>query len=496
MTKLPKFLVPINPHKGDITQIKKLEFAPPARKNMDARVYNKMKKDALYSFCDYRNASESAYDSTTLCCKIDDEICKLDPKKIANAETRIQTNLFCVLRGVEKKGFILATSTVEGYQTGGKEGKAIWDKSDPLKRNKNGRTVSGLVRMFSSALDDTFFSEYGESLRDKAREYHDAEREKFAGDIDGLVGYKQKNPYDFSEAFFYGGVKCIYNAEILYQAKDRIANSGRNATRRGDIVWIEKDKKAGWVDNAVNGRWEISCFPDDKEANAVEIGKGSRQTFSPKYGWKRVIGMDPFSVSHLADENRGSYGAAVVYQKFDFNTPEEFCNTPIAVYKYRASTVQECMEDILTAAFWFSCPLLVEQNKGGSDSVYYAKLRGYKHGYDSNPNDFILERPDSTVSKANQAVTEGVYMTEGLKVQYTNATAEHILKHGHKMKFEVLIDELLEYDPLKTRKFDLAVAFGLALIASEQKVEIPKATLDLSNIFKTYDNTGSFSTLN
>lgn len=493
MTKLPKFLIPINTHKGDITQVKKLEFAPPARKGMDARLYNKLKKEALYSFVDYRSSGESAYDSATLCCKLDDELAKLDPKKIADAEVRLQTNIFCVLRGVDKKGFILATSTVEAYNCGGKQAKAIWDKSDQGKLNKNGRTISGLVRMFSSCLDDTYFDEYGYSLREKAKTYHDAEREKFEDDVDGLVGYKQKNPYTFDEAFHYGGVKCIYNSQILYAAKNFIANTDRKLTRRGDFVWKIKDKEAQFVDNEINGRWEVSYLPDN--CNEVKIQAGQRPTFSPVHSSKRVCGMDPFANSNIADDNKGSFGAAAIYNKFDFNIPEELCDTFIAIYKYRAATVEECMEDILTGCFFYSCPILLETNKGGDSAKSYAKLRGYKWGYDSNPDDFILEQPESTMSKSAQSPGEGLYMTEGVKIQYTNATATHVVKHGHKLKFNTIIDELLEYDPKATKKFDVAVAVGLALIAAESKVSQPKPEIDLSNIFKTWNNTGSMSTM-
>ena len=491
MTKLPEFLIPINPHVGDITQIKKLEFAPPAKKNSNAKVYSKLKKDALYTFIDYRSAGESAYDSTTLAIKIEDELGKLDPKKIANAEKRLQTNIFCVLRGVEKKGFIIATSTIEEEMSGGKEAKKIWDNSDSEKRSKNGRTVSGLVRLFCSALEDSYFDEYGFPDIEKSRAYHDAERDKLKHDPSSLVSYKQKNPYTPEEAFWFGGNKCIYNAEVLVHAKDKLLQSARNFVRQGDIIWKEVDKEAVFVDNN-RGRWIASFL--NFEPNQTKID-GDRKI--PLAAHKRVIGFDPFSVATLADENKGSDGAAAVFNKFDINIPEEYSETFILDYLHRPPTPEDCFEDILTAAFFLGCGIFVEVNKGGNDFINYAKRRGYKWGYDSNPDDFIMERPESTLTKySSKTVTEGIYTTESFIIQYTNATSIHIAKHGRKLKHLRVIDDWLQFDPKKTKKFDMGVAASMALVAAEVNIKPQGKVIDIGSLFKTYNNTGSRSVAN
>lgn len=494
MTKLPEFLIPHNPHTGDITQVKKLEFAPPAKKNIDIKVYNKIKKESLYTFIDFRNASEGAYDSTTLACKISDEFAKLDPKKVANAEVRLQKTIFCVLRGVEKKGFTIEASTIEKHLEGGKEAQKIYLDSDPTKLNKNGRTVSGLIRLFTSALEDTFFDEYGYSLVDKAREYHEAERAKYIDDPAGLVSYKQKNPHSIEEAFWFGSNKCIYNAEILLAAKDRIINSERKLTRRGDFVWREKDKEAMWVDNDINGRWECSMFLDKDQANQVQVNPGQKPTFTPLAGHKRVLAFDPFASSSLADENKGSNAAIVVFNKFDYNTPEDYCNTIIADYCYRPADPWLAIEDAIIAAHYFGAPILCETNKG--DVVNYLKLRGYKWGNDYNNNDFSMKRPESTLTSSTQKATDGVYSTTSLIEQYTNSTANHIIHHGHKLKHMRVVEDWLNFDPLHTRRFDTGVAASLSVIAAEKKIDMKQDALDLSGMFKTWNNTGSYSSLN
>lgn len=491
MTTLPDFLIPINPYLGDFSQVNRMEFAPPAKKNIDIKVYNKMKKDALYTMIDYRSSKEYAYDGCTLACIVSDEVGKT-AKQVADVVTRMQVNTYCVMRGSEKKGFQLLTSTIEDPTTDGAGAEKIWKDADNTI-NKNGVSPNSMLRLFCSANDDFYFDEFGFSDRERAILHHQEKIAGFAGDGDAIISYKRKHPRTIEEAFSVSGNDCIYNADILLTAKERIMSSSKRLTRRGDFEWKVKDKEVVFVDNDSSGRWEVSFLPDD--ANDVTFGTSQRMTFSPKHGHKRVIGMDPFLNAHLADDSKGSFGAAAVYQKFDFNLPDEYCNTFVAVYKYRAATVQDCMEDVLKAAFFYSCPILIEQNKGGSDSVYYAKLRGFKWGYDSNREDFILERPESTLVRANQAVTEGVYMTEGLKEQYTNATAIHIVEHGHKLVFNTIIDELLKYDPKKTKKYDVAIAVGLALVAAENRIEMKKQDIDLTNLFQTWDNRGSSSTI-
>jgi hypothetical protein len=493
MTKMPEFLIPVHPHVGDITQIKKLEFAPPAQKQLNARMYAKMKREALYTFIDFRNAGEGAYDSCTLACAVQDEIAKLDPKKIANAEKRLQTVLFCVLRGVEKKGFIVATSTVEAEMSGGKEAKKIWDDSNPGVRSRNGRTKSGLVRLFCSALQDSYFDEYGESLVEKAAEYHQAEIDKLAGDPAAIVSYKQKNPRTSEEAFWFGGAKCIYNSEILFAAKDRVLNGGKSLTRRGDLKWLEKDKKAQWVDNEVNGRWWVSMFPDSQ--NEVKINSDRTvTTFTPLNGHKMVMGFDPYSAKDLADEDSGSNGAASVYFKNDYNVPEDYCNTIIADYLARPSDPFDCYEDIIIAAFFFSCPVLIEKNK--SNALDYFRQRGYMWGMSSNPDDFILERPESTFTQNNQKPSDGLYSGTGIIEHYTNSTDKHIIDHGWKLKHINVINDWIQFDPKKTRRFDSGVAASIAVVAAEKKVGERKKAIDLSGMFKTWDNTGTHSSLN
>jgi hypothetical protein len=513
MTTLPEFLVPINPYIGEITGLNKLEFKPPAKKTISARLYAKLKKSALYSWIDFRKSSEGAYDNATLACKINDELGKLNPSVTANAEVLIEKNIPSVFRSNIKRGFILGTTTIEKIQEGGREAKNIWIKSDQSKLSKNGRTITGLIRHFCSCLKSTAFDEWGypvthepEDIRTKkylaekyevmmpmiqqgSKAYHDAEREKYSDDPLGLISYKQKNPYTAEEAFWIESKKCIYPAEILYTAKDRILNSGTKPTRRGNIIWEKVDEKAIWVDDKNNGKWEVSYF--DFEQNMTQVNHGKKKTFTPKATHKRVMAFDPYSASDLADENRGSNAAAAVYNKPDFHIAEEYCDTIIADYLYRHNDNFMSYEDIICACFFFGCAVLIEKNK--SNAIDYFKTRGYHWGGSSNPDDFILERPESTYTEYSSKPSDGITSGVGMIEHYTTSTGSHISKHGWKLKHLRVIDDWLMFDPTKTKKFDMAVAASYAVVAAEKKIEEQPDTVEITDLFRTYNNNGSFS---
>ena len=494
VTKLPEFLrgITTTMFLGDIVGNSVIDFSPPARKDINIKLYNQMKKDALRSFMDFRSSGEKAYDGQSLSFYLMDEFGKTSPAE-CDVYERWNVVFNCLWRGNKKRGTAMLTSTVSRMTEGGKEAKKIWDNSNLNNLNKNGRTTTGLIQYFRNDLEATYFDEWGFPEIDKARSYHDAERESRQHDQQALVTYKQQNPRTVEEAFWITANKCIYNAEILLTAKDRLTNSERKFVRKGDITWKFRDVEAVWSDNSVNGKWEVSFFPDD--LNKVEtLGSGDNKKFKPLCGHKRVMAFDPFAAASLADEDRGSFGAAAVFNKYDFNTSEDFCNTFIADYLARPGTPQECFEDIITAAFFFGCPVLIETNKG--DTMYYFKQRGYRHGYEGNNDDFVMQRPESTMTKFSGTPTDGIYATGGFIEQYTNTTSTHIVEHGHKLKHLRIIDDWLVFDAKKTKKFDMGVAASMALVAAEVNIKPQGKVIDIGSLFKTYNNTGSRSVAN
>lgn len=514
MTQLPDFLIPIHKHPGDITSLNAIEFVPKARKGMNMRHYLKMKKEALYSKMQYHPSGELAAEGGTWTLIIHEEMGKTKPT-IADVYKRIMAMKLSIFRVNKKMGNMFASSTVEDMKEGGAECFKVWKESNQYELNETNTTNTGLVRFFRSAIDATMFDEYGFSVgsepQDKetkkyilekygdvfgklaefgAKAVHDAKRKALSHDQQGLVSYIQKNPYNEKEAFWINAEKCIYNAQILLAAKDRILNSDRKYTRRGNIEWLEKDVKAVWVDNDKNGKWEVSFF--DFEQNMVQINDhGEYKTFTPKASHKRVMAFDPYSARDIVDEKRGSDAAAVVYNKPDFHIPDEYCDTIIADYLYRHAEPFDSYEDIICGCFFFGCEVLIEKNK--TNALDYFIRRGYKWGRDSNSSDFVMSRPESTLTEFGKKVTDGIVSTDPMITHYTNSTRQHINTHGHKLKHIRPIEDWIKFNPDRTQEFDMAVAASFAIVAAEKKITEKGKEVDISGIFKRYDNSGSQS---
>lgn len=485
ITSLPEFLIPIHRHVGDLTQFNYLDFSPPNRKGMEARVYQKLKKDALRSYMGYANAGEYAYDGETLKFLLQDEIGKTSSSRVANVATRLQVNLDCVWRGDKKRGNIFATTTVEKMEEGGKECKYIWESSNPAEMLEDGRTKSGLIRYFVSALDVTFFDEYGYPLREKAKKFHDAKLKALEGDTNAYVGYMQKHPFTIEQAFMTMGTHCSYNRQILNFRQMSLKQPGVRVVDIGDFEWVEKDVRVKWVPNKENGKWHVSwLIPDPRDANNISftIDIDGKKKFKPKNDGKFCAGVDPVSHRQVADPTQASKCAAAIKMKSNSWVEDFYSNTFVADYLNRDYNPENDYENILKAAFYYGCSVLIESNK--SNIIDYFINRGYE--------DFLMVRPESTMGGKDQRYsrTYGIPSGPSTIEHYVDSTSRHITKYGYKEKHLRLIESWLDFDPTNTQKFDSAVAGSIAIVAEEKRVDEDRTSINLSEIMGSWDNSG------
>lgn len=77
----------------------------------------------------------------------------------------------------------------------------IWDESDPMERDDNGRTRSGLYRYFKPFYEgrEGFIDEYGNSLKEEAIQFRDNQL-KHATD-QGARKIRRQYPATVEEAF-------------------------------------------------------------------------------------------------------------------------------------------------------------------------------------------------------------------------------------------------------------------------------------------------------
>jgi hypothetical protein len=496
---LPDFLVPVNSFGWPSVPKTRMEFMPPMRRHPNTQWDMFLRKSAIRSIIDYRNAKDSAYDSETTTVLLQDEIGKID-KKTGSVNRRFEITRFCVWRGNVKRGILFGFTTVGNMErAGGKEFKQLFkdsDQNNPEKINEIGWTLTGCVKYFISALDSTFTDEFGKPDHKKSKRFHDAQRKQIyddcikAGDMGKYIAYCQNNPYTEEEAFMFSGKDCVFNAQILQDVQIKLTSvPPDHFVVRGDYVWEEVDKKAKFVENKVNGKWIALKYPDGKifgpdggiwKPNNVRIERyNGTSTFFPIHDTRFcTAGFDPFSHRDVVEVNKASKGSITFRSRANFHWPEEFCEVPFAHYLARPLDPETSFEDLIIACFYFGTPVLVENNKNAFENYFI------KRGYEA----FIMRRPQSTFTRRDDRQnTLGIPSSKPIIEQYTNLAGTDIVKNGSKFRILPIIDDALEFDPTDTRRFDSFVSYGLSLIAAEKPAASESKMIDITNILPSYN---------
>ena len=124
------------------------------------------KGEALNTVINWKNTTNNAYDGEKLHLLYLDEAGKWEKPTDIREAWRIERT--CLIVGRKIIGKALVGSTVNPMDKGGNQFKQLWEDSDVSKRNANGRTVSGLYRIFIPAHDalEGFFDRYGNPIVD------------------------------------------------------------------------------------------------------------------------------------------------------------------------------------------------------------------------------------------------------------------------------------------------------------------------------------------
>lgn len=493
---LPDFFKPEYNSGSDPKTI--LSFFRDIRKGMAAKKVKYSGDEELRNFIDWKISKEKAYDGTNKARIFHDEVGKLNPVEEANAKKRWEVVKPCLIKNGEIYGKMYMTTTVEEMKDGGEVCQEIWHESNPLELDGNKETKSGLHRYFLSALEGTFFDEYGFPDVERARKKHDATRLALKDDPIALNSYKRKHPYDIDEAFIVDSERCVFNANIL---NDRLAelNYLENVTTKGDFIWKDgkRDDKVIWIPNPVNGRWEVSWLPDkDEQTNVIDkiISFNGSPIFKPTNKEKFALAADPISHTVTVDQ-RKSRASSHVFRKFDtlidspsavdqFGRIDWETHNYIAEYLYRPIEPDEYFEALICACVFFGCEILIENNKIGA--INYFKKRGYQN--------FVMQRPKETfLNERYNQDTPGIPSSRPIINQYTEKQQTFVQYHGHRINFKYLIMDLLKFDPSNTTKFDAVVSASLALIAADKILPKPKETVGGLAYVRTYNNKGTTS---
>lgn len=440
--------------------------------------------DALNTVLNWKNTTNNAYDGEKLHMLYLDEAGKWEKPSDIREAWRIQRT--CLIVGRKIVGKALVGSTVNPMDKGGEEFRELWEDSDPLERNANGRTKSGLYRIFIPAYDalEGFFDKYGKCITE--------DPEKDIEGIDGGVvemGSKtylrnernalKNNPkemnetirqfsWSIDEAFRDSIEGSVFNVGRIYQQIDHNNDLFPNPIVKGNFIWAEKDKEVVFSPNP-HGRFRVTWHPKAEDRNRFQEDRSGKK--SPSNAHIGCGGVDSYDLDQTVD-GRGSKGAMHLYNKFNLNAPS---NMFVLEYASRPDLAAIFYEDVLMAAFYYGYPILIENNK-------YGIARYFEHrGYDN----YLMDRPKhlSSSSSTVKVKTKGVPSNSVDMIQSHAQAIEHYI-HNYvgvrtdtdelgNMYFNRTLEDWIKYKIDKRTKYDLTISSGLALLAA-QKVKDKK----------------------
>ena len=457
------------------------------------------KGEALNTIINWKNTTNNAYDGEKLHLMYLDESGKWEKPTDIREAWRIQKT--CLIVGRKIIGKCLMGSTVNPMDKGGRQYKELWRDSDPEDRNANGRTKTGLYRLFIPAFEslEGFFDEYGMPVIENpdkpvktidgdyvdigAKTYLKNEREALKHDARELNEFIRQFPFTIDESMRDSIEGSTFNIGKIYEQVEHNQELYPNPVVQGNFSWKEgaADSEVVFSPNP-QGRWRVSWMPKPENRNKHIIKHGAKYPANEHIG---VGGVDSYDLDSTTD-NRGSKGACHLYNKFSMAAP---ANMFVAEYASRPPLAKIFYEDVLMAAVFYGYPLLIENNKYGI--VRHFESRGYQ--------EYVMRRPEHLKSpnSSSNTKTRGIPSNSVDVIQaHAHAIEAYVEEHvgintqtGEmgKMYFQRTLDDWIGYKIDNRTKYDLTISSGLALLGAQKtKVNKKEARFDDKQFFRRY----------
>jgi hypothetical protein len=492
----PFFFKPIQD--GTTNPRMELAFREPS-KRITKKNKTSNKGEALNTVINWKNTTNNAYDGEKTHMLFLDEAGKWEKPTDIREAWRIEKT--CLIVGRRIIGKALVGSTVNPMDKGGKQYKEIWRDSDPQDRNANGRTKTGLYRLFIPAFEalEGFFDQYGNPIVDDpeepilgldgdwikigAKTYLKNEREALKHDARELNEFIRQFPFTIDEAMRDSIEGSTFNVGRIYEQISYNDELFPNPVVQGNFSWKDgvKDSEVVFSPNP-QGRWRVAWMPPEELKNKYKIEYGKKLPANDHIG---VGGVDSYDLDSTTD-NRGSKGACHLYNKFNLAVPS---NMFVAEYASRPPLAKIFYEDILMASVFYGYPLLIENNKYGI--VRHFEARGYE--------EYVMKRPEHLKSPnaTSNTKTRGIPSNSQDVIQaHAHAIEAFVEEHvginpetGEygKMYFNRTLEDWIGYKIDNRTKYDLTISSGLALLAAQKfKSEKTKSNFDDKRFFRRY----------
>jgi hypothetical protein len=277
---------------GTTNPRQELAFREPS-KRITKKNKSVQKGEALDTVINWKNTVSNAYDGSKTHVLFLDEAGKFEKGHDIREVWRIHRT--CLLVGRRIIGKALVGSTVNPLDKGGREYRDLYYDSNPLDRNENGRTKSGLYSIFIPAYEalEGFFDQYGNPIVDDPEKPVLTEDGTFT-DIGAKTFLKnerkgqQHNSYELNEiirqfpftedeAFRDSTKSSLFNIQKIYEQVQYNDDLYPNPVVIGNFVWRngEQDTEVLFKPDP-NGRWRVAWLPPADMRNKRKDDYGKR----------------------------------------------------------------------------------------------------------------------------------------------------------------------------------------------------------------------------
>lgn len=479
--KLPKFFRPEYDASLGITPKTEIRFQQTNVRGSKAE--DGLDKEELGSMIDHGSADPVEYDGQKIHRGFEDEWAKTIE---CNIYDRHEVLRYCVVDDEGRIiGKLLYSSTVEKLDTD-REGiqlsaKLLWDDSDQMNKQPNGRTASGLYRFFMTADRAKNFDDYGFPDVEKTIKEILADRDTVKHNPRSLTKRIKKEARTIEEAFSDDDDGCIFNMININKQKAYLKN---NPVKHWRFLHFYRDintqlVKCSDVDPLVTELyWKMLWLPKSGEENKYNLIGGIRY---PAKAEDAVIGVDGYSNTQGGKEY-GSKLSGWLFLKFDINNPE---NTGMFVgHIYgRPNEKDDMYNQILLCAEYCGFPAYFEFV--ADDYYTYFKNRGrvgYLPKFPKNAIDPVKLKKDIEGKDRHR----GFPTTPFALTKQNDAMMTYVEHHWDKIYYEELLEDLPKFRPYKRGPHDRTVSAMITLVSSMEQVVKPQKRKD--PIVQVYEN--------
>lgn len=398
---------------------------------------------------------------------------------------------------------IISSYPPEEDDIGSKQGEEIYYASK-LSTKKYGKTESELICYHIPAYQSlkSCIDKYGNCDEKKAMQIIEENKERLKKDKKATLAYIRQNPNSEREAFGSNTASScfdsVYLSDVLFDLEEKIRYSPTPLGVEGNYVWDNPMWETGKKDARPPGVFagvrfvplteeeimegkrgtavEYFKVPLDERNLPLRMGRDDMGNLLAPTRFNSFAGFDPPQFADVDDiEEHSMQGGYIINlhdERKNITFRELVTKVITSEYHARPNLAQAAYEDVVKMIIYHGCLTAVEanspatytrlKNEGLGNYLVVKHTDGYfckwHIGLEDNEYKGIVRSRNATQNELMETLIE-------LIKHYTYRGDEGESEYARTIKSVKLLNQMIKFDPLDTRKSDLVMGFGYALLA-------------------------------